>query len=43
MLAPVWAWWLLGEGASVGTFAGGAIVLVAVGFNALSGARVETA
>ena len=41
LLAPVWAWFLLGEGASAGTFVGGAVVLVAVGFNALSGARVK--
>lgn len=43
LLAPVWAGLFLGEGASVGTFAGGAIVLVAVGINALSGARAAPA
>jgi drug/metabolite transporter, DME family len=39
MLAPVWVWLLLGETASAGTFAGGAILLAAVAFNAMSGAR----
>lgn len=43
LLAPVWALVFLGEGASVGTFGGGAVVLVAVGINALSRARVATA
>ena len=43
MMAPVWAWWLLAEGASVGTFVGGAVVLVAVALNGLSGARAATA
>jgi drug/metabolite transporter, DME family len=39
MLAPIWVWLLLGETASAGTFLGGAILLAAVAFNALSGAR----
>lgn len=39
MLAPVWVWLFLNETASVNTFIGGAILLVAVAFNALSGAR----
>lgn len=39
MLAPVWVWLFLDETASAGTFAGGAILLVAVAFNALSGIR----
>jgi drug/metabolite transporter (DMT)-like permease len=39
MLAPVWVWIVLGETASAGTFLGGAVLLAAVAFNALSGAR----
>ncbi|EYD75033.1 hypothetical protein Rumeso_03361 [Rubellimicrobium mesophilum DSM 19309] len=39
MLAPVWVWLLLGETASVGTLLGGAILLMAMVFNGLSGAR----
>ncbi len=39
MLAPIWVWLFLNETASVNTFIGGAILLVAVAFNALSGAR----
>jgi drug/metabolite transporter, DME family len=39
MLAPVWVWLFLNETASLNTFIGGAILLVAVAFNALSGAR----
>ncbi|EYD76179.1 hypothetical protein Rumeso_02254 [Rubellimicrobium mesophilum DSM 19309] len=39
MLAPFWVWLLLGETASAGTFAGGAILLAALLFNGLSGAR----
>lgn len=39
MLAPIWVWLFLGETASVGTFVGGGILLTAVVFNALSGAR----
>ncbi|MDP3958549.1 MAG: DMT family transporter [Pseudorhodobacter sp.] len=39
LLAPIWVWLLLGETASVGTFAGGGIVLAAVVGNALSGIR----
>ncbi|MCU0817390.1 MAG: hypothetical protein MUF74_13380 [Cypionkella sp.] len=39
MLAPLWVFALLGETASPGTFLGGAILLGAVAFNALSGAR----
>lgn len=41
MLAPVWVWAVLGETASVGTFVGGAVLMAAVGFNALSGARAR--
>lgn len=39
LLAPVWVWAFLGETASAATFGGGAILLAAVAFNALSGAR----
>jgi len=39
LLAPVWVWLVLGETASPGTFVGGAIVLLAVAGNALSGMR----
>lgn len=39
MLAPVWVWLVLGEQASAGTLWGGAIILCAVAFNALSGMR----
>jgi len=39
MLAPVWVWALMGETASPGTLAGGAILMAAVAFNALSGMR----
>ncbi len=41
MLAPIWVWALLGETASVGTFIGGAVLMVAVAFNAASGARAR--
>ncbi|MEZ5796149.1 MAG: DMT family transporter [Paracoccaceae bacterium] len=39
MLAPVWVWLVLGETASAATFAGGAVVLVAVALNAVAGSR----
>lgn len=39
MLAPFWVWLLLGETASPNTFVGGAILLVAIVCNGLSGAR----
>ncbi|MBI1173549.1 EamA family transporter [bacterium] len=39
MLAPVWVWLVLGETASAATFVGGAILLAAIVFNALSGVR----
>ncbi|MDP4034289.1 MAG: DMT family transporter [Pseudorhodobacter sp.] len=39
LLAPVWVWLLLGETATAGTFAGGAILMLAVAGNALSGMR----
>jgi drug/metabolite transporter (DMT)-like permease len=39
MLAPLWVWLFLNETASTATFLGGAILLVAVTMNALSGAR----
>lgn len=43
MLAPLWVWLLLGETASLATFMGGAILLVAVMMNGISGARRATA
>ena len=39
LLAPFWVWLVLGETASTATFAGGAIVLIAILFNAYSGVR----
>lgn len=39
MLAPAWVWLFLGEGASFGTLAGGAILLAAIAFNAATGMR----
>jgi drug/metabolite transporter, DME family len=41
MLAPVWVWAFLNETASPGTFIGGAILLAAVAFNAIAGARTR--
>lgn len=39
LLAPFWVWLIMGETASSGTFLGGAILLFAILFNALSGVR----
>lgn len=39
MLAPFWVWLLMGETASAGTFVGGAILLLAILFNAYAGVR----
>jgi drug/metabolite transporter, DME family len=39
ILGPVWVWLLLNESASALTFVGGAVVLFAVGLNALTGLR----
>lgn len=39
MLAPIWVWLFLDETASAGTFVGGGVLMAAVAFNALSGAR----
>lgn len=39
MLAPVWVWLFLNEGASAATFVGGAILLLAIALNALTGMR----
>ncbi|WP_413868759.1 DMT family transporter [Albidovulum sp.] len=39
MLAPLWVWLFLNEGASAGTFAGGAVLLGAIALNALTGMR----
>jgi drug/metabolite transporter, DME family len=43
MLAPIWVWWFLGETATVATFVGGAILLAAVVFNAVSASSNQTA
>ncbi|PLL11011.1 EamA family transporter [Tabrizicola sp. TH137] len=43
MLAPLWVWLFLNETASTATFLGGAILLVAVTMNGISGARRATA
>ena len=43
MLAPLWVWLFLNETASPATFLGGAILLVAVTMNGISGARRATA
>ena len=39
VLAPLWVWLFLGETATTNTLTGGAILLAAIAFNALSGAR----
>ena len=39
LLAPFWVWLVLDETASTATLVGGAVVLVAILFNALSGMR----
>jgi drug/metabolite transporter (DMT)-like permease len=39
MLAPIWVWLFLDEGASTATLIGGAILLVAIAFNAATGMR----
>lgn len=39
LLAPFWVWLFLGETASSGTLLGGFILMAAVAFNAVSGAR----
>ena len=39
LLGPVWVWLFLGETASANTFIGGAILLVAIVGNAISGKR----
>lgn len=38
LLAPIWVFVMIGETASPGTFVGGAVLMAAVAFNALSGA-----
>jgi len=43
MLAPVWVWLVLNETASPATFAGGAVVMAAVGLNAVAGGRARRA
>jgi drug/metabolite transporter (DMT)-like permease len=42
MLAPVWGWVLLSETPAPATLQGGALILIAVIVNALSGARART-
>jgi drug/metabolite transporter, DME family len=39
MLAPLWVWLVLNETASAATFVGGAILLLAVALNAMTGTR----
>ncbi|MEZ5676301.1 MAG: DMT family transporter [Thalassovita sp.] len=39
LLAPFWVWLVIHETASTGTFVGGAVLMVAILYNALSGAR----
>ena len=39
LLGPVWVWLFLGEGASMNTMIGGAVLLAAIIGNALSGKR----
>ncbi len=43
MLAPVWVWLFLGETATMATFIGGAVLLAAVVFNAVSASSNQTA
>ena len=43
MLAPVWVWLFLGESTTKDTLIGGAILLVAIAFNAVSGMRYRPA
>ena len=39
VLAPIWVWIVLGETAATATLVGGGILLVAIGFHALTGLR----
>ena len=43
ILAPLWVWLVLNETASNTTFLGGSIVLAAIVFNAVTGARARAA
>lgn len=43
LFAPVWVWLFQGETATAGTFLGGAVLMAAVAFNGLSGARLALA
>jgi drug/metabolite transporter, DME family len=43
LLAPMWVFLFLGETASAATFVGGGVLLVAVGLNAVMGARAQMA
>lgn len=42
MLGPIWVWLVLGETTTRGTLFGAAILLAAIGFNALTGVRSAT-
>jgi len=39
VLAPLWVWIVLGETAATATLIGGGILMLAIGFNALTGLR----
>ena len=39
LLGPLWVWWFLGETADAYTFIGGAVLLLAIAGNALTGIR----
>jgi len=39
VLAPIWVWVVLGETAAAATLIGGGILMLAIGFNALTGLR----
>ena len=41
LLGPVWVWLFLGEGASLSTLLGGAVLLAALAGNAVSGLRQQ--
>ena len=41
VLGPVWVWLILGESTSIETLIGGAVLLLAIGGNAVAGIRRE--
>jgi drug/metabolite transporter, DME family len=43
LFSPLWVWLFLGETASAATFLGGAVLMAAVAFNGISGARAAMA